>query len=490
MSLEKMKKNLKNMSIKGKVFLYLIGFCSILLILLWCFQIIFLDKFYKNIKIREVKNSAIEIAKHINKDDLEEVVEDLASHNDLCIEIISANGTRIKSAEGANQCIIHRMPQFEKVKFFVEAEEKGGEMLEHYDANKPKDNVYEKDKVMIKEKDKDKEAPKTIIYSKIVKDKEGQQYAILVNSMISPVDATVQTLRVQLYYITVAMILFSILLALAIAKRVSKPIENINKSAKTLATGDYEVKFYGSGYKEINELSDTLNYAAVELAKVDGLRKELIANVSHDLRTPLTLIGGYAEVMRDIPNENNSENAQIIIDESKRLTTLVNDMLDISKIQAGVQKVDMKEFNLTEALNEVINRMSELVKKDGYNIKFSYDKEVRVKADGPKICQAFYNLVINAINYTGNDKSVEIIQVLKNNMVEIQVKDRGIGISEESLPYIWERYYKVDKTHKRPITGTGLGLSIVKSIIELHGGQYGVNSKINEGSTFWFRLKL
>lgn len=490
MSLEKMKKNFNNMSIKGKVFLYLIGFCSILLILLWCFQIIFLDKFYKNIKIREVKNSAIEIAKHINKDDLEEAVEDLASHNDLCIEIISSNGTRIKSAEGSNQCIIHRIPQFEKVKFFVEAEEKGGEMLEYYDSNKPKENIYEKDKVMIKEKNKDKEAPKTIIYSKIVKDKEGQQYAIIVNSMISPVDATVQTLRVQLYYITVAMILFSILLALAIAKRVSKPIENINKSAKTLAAGDYGVKFYGSGYKEINELSDTLNYAAVELAKVDGLRKELIANVSHDLRTPLTLIGGYAEVMRDIPNENNSENAQIIIDESKRLTTLVNDMLDISKIQAGVQKVDMKEFNLTEALNEVINRMSELVKKDGYNIKFSYDKEVRVKADEPKICQAFYNLVINAINYTGNDKSVEIIQVLKNNMVEIQVKDRGIGISEESLPYIWERYYKVDKTHKRPITGTGLGLSIVKSIIELHGGQYGVNSKINEGSTFWFRLKL
>ena len=131
------------------------------------------------------------------------------------------------------------------------------------------------------------------------------------------------------------MILLSFGLALFISSRLSKPLEQMNESAKQLGEGKYDIRFPEQGAREVAELAATLNYAAAELSKVEDLRRELIANVSHDLRTPLTMISGYAEVMRDIPGENTPENVQIVIDEANRLTGIVNDLLDLSKLQAG-----------------------------------------------------------------------------------------------------------------------------------------------------------
>ena len=125
----------------------------------------------------------------------------------------------------------------------------------------------------------------------------------------------------------------------------------------------------------------------------------------------------------------------------------------------------------------------------GYELEFSAEKEVWVEGDEIKLTQVFYNLLINAINYTGEDKKVSVRQLVDSDSVRIEVIDTGDGIANEDIPYIWERYYKVDKNHKRAITGTGLGLSIVKKVMEMHGGNYGVESEQGKGSTFWFTLK-
>lgn len=170
---------------------------------------------------------------------------------------------------------------------------------------------------------------------------------LMLNSTITPVNTTVDTLRVQLLCLTVIMLLLSIFLALFMSKKISKPIIKINNSAKQLALGNYDISFEGKGYLEVSELNETLNYAAKELSKTEKLRQELIANISHDLRTPLTLITGYAEVMRDLPGENSPENVQVIIDEAKRLSSLVNDVLDISKLQSGAQALTITAFNLS-----------------------------------------------------------------------------------------------------------------------------------------------
>ena len=239
----------------------------------------------------------------------------------------------------------------------------------------------------------------------------------------------------------------------------------------------------------------TLNYAAKELSKNDNLQKELIANISHDLRTPLTMIKGYSEMMRDIPEENTPENIQAIIDEAERLSGLVNDLLDLSRVESGTKEFSTVPFDLTDAVTEVVNRYEKMNSAKGYNIEFEYQGEAMVKADKSMILQVIYNLTNNAINYCGDDLYVGIRQEIltdKNGrrVARISVIDHGEGIDPDKLPLIWDRYYKVDSAHRRAVVGTGLGLSIVKKILTRHNASYGVESKPGEGSTFWFELPI
>jgi signal transduction histidine kinase len=193
--------------------------------------------------------------------------------------------------------------------------------------------------------------------------------------------------------------------------------------------------------------------------------------------------------MRDIPGENTPENIQVIIDEATRLTTLVNDLLDLSKLQSGVSEIRKEEFDITGNIKEILKRFSKLTEQDGYSILFEYRGNATVYADEYKIYQVIYNLIINAINYSGEDKTVIVRQIVHGNIVRIEIEDHGNGIAKDELDNIWDRYYKVDKNHKRAIQGTGLGLSIVQNILKLHEAKYGVHSTLGKGSIFWFELK-
>ena len=201
------------------------------------------------------------------------------------------------------------------------------------------------------------------------------------------------------------------------------------------------------------------------------------------------MITAYSEVMRDLPGENTPENIQVIIDETTRLTNLVNDMLELSKLQAGVTELKSEVFDFTTNILAVMNRYSKLTEQSGYNIRFEYEDDVKVCADEYKIYQVVYNLINNAINYSGEDKTVIVRQIVKGDMVRLEVEDHGNGIKEEELDNIWDRYYKADKTHKRATQGSGIGLSIVKNILKLHSASFGVESQVGKGSIFWFELK-
>ena len=199
------------------------------------------------------------------------------------------------------------------------------------------------------------------------------------------------------------------------------------------------------------------------------------------------MIKGYSEVMRDLPGENTPENVQIIIDEAERLTNLVNDLLDLSKLEAGVLPLEKTRFNLTASIRQILHRYDKLA---DYRFPFQYEEEVWVDADELKISQVVYNLVNNAITYSGEDKTITLCQTVEQDKVRVSVTDTGEGIPQDKLKDIWERYYKVDKEHKRAQMGSGLGLSIVKNILDKHGGAYGVSSQLGKGSTFWFELPL
>lgn len=468
--------------IKWGLFSGFAAFAAIILVMLWVFQIMFLGSFYKFIKVSDIKNSAQTIEHNINSDDLSTLIQNIARDNQICIIVSDEYGDLFYSEDALPNCVIHRLNGLQRAFIYEITRRNGGVYFEQF----PEDNmrtVPNWDQQIPENPD----SPESMIYTFITERENGKRLLVLLNSTISPVGSTVQTLRVQLTWITVIMLILAFFLALFLSRRISGPIIKINSSAKVLAQGNYDVQFAENGYREIAELGATLNYAAKELSKVETLRRDLIANVSHDLRTPLTMITGYAEVMRDLPGENTPENVQVIIDEANRLTTLVNDMLDLSKMQAGAQKLSPSFFDLTESVRDILGRYNKLT---DYHISFTADRDVTVYADELKISQVVYNLVNNAITYTGEDKVVRLRQTEHDGKVRIEVRDTGEGIEQDKLKDIWERYYKVDKAHKRAQIGTGLGLSIVKTILDMHGGAYGVQSEQGVGSTFWFELDV
>ena len=192
--------------------------------------------------------------------------------------------------------------------------------------------------------------------------------------------------------------------------------------------------------------------------------------------------------MRDLPGENTPENLQVIIDETRRLTALVNDLLDLSKLQSGSAPFRPEKINLTQCIREILSRYAKLVDADGFHIVFEADTDAYVSGDELHLSQVLYNLINNAIDFTGEDKTVRIRQTVHNGTVRIEVIDSGSGIEPDKLKDIWERYYKVDKEHRRFRVGTGLGLSIARSVLEEHQARYGVESTLGKGSVFWFSL--
>lgn len=507
--------NKQKHSIKLKLCIYFLIFTITILILLWLFQIIFLDAFYKAIKTQNIKSYANIISANIESVDLETIIENIAIQNDVCIRIVDKNFIELYDAQRFPNCVIHKMNTQQLQEIYKRALENDNIFVKSLNLDEIK-NVqqgifpnFEQDFSYDYKNNsnssfedyyksfwgnytsyKNRNFSEDLILAQITKTSKGEERLILLNSNITPINSTVETLRVQLILITIILSVFSIVLAVLLSRRISKPIIMTNNTAKELAKGNYDIDFQNSGYREISELNQTLNFATSELSQVDKLRRELIANISHDLRTPLTMIGGYSEMMRDIPGENTPENLQVIIDETLRLTNLVSDILDLSKIQSGTQTLNLQNFNLTQNIRNILKRYSKLTEQDGYSINFISTADAYVNADEIKISQVIYNLINNAINYTGDDKSVTVKQVLKHGIVRIEITDSGPGIPPEMIPYIWDRYYKVDKTHKRSVVGTGIGLSIVKSIMDLHKTDYGVISNPEKGSTFWFELNM
>ena len=231
----------------------------------------------------------------------------------------------------------------------------------------------------------------------------------------------------------------------------------------------------------------------VELGKTEELEKDLLANVSHDLKTPLTMIKAYAEMVRDLTyndKEKRDSNLNIIIEETDRLALLVNDILTLSKLQQSMDNLTLSEFDLILLIKNILKRFTIYEEKYGYNIIFKHTniRKLVIKADQKKIEQVLYNLIINAINYTGSDMTVVINISKVNNLYKIEVIDSGKGIDTKDLDNIFDKYYKSEKKHKRNLYGTGLGLSIVKSIFILHDYKYGVDTKKGKGSSFYFYI--
>ncbi|MDE6356869.1 MAG: HAMP domain-containing histidine kinase [Clostridia bacterium] len=316
------------------------------------------------------------------------------------------------------------------------------------------------------------------------------EHYVLATYSLSIVKETVGTLQLYLFIVGVVILALSFLISYLISQKITRGLKSMSSAAAELAKGDYTVKFTNVDYKEMAQLSDTLNHVRDEVKKSEDFQREILANVTHDLKTPLTMIKAYASMIREISGDNKEKrekHLKVIEDEADRLTGLVNDVLSVSKLQSNLDVINPKVFNLTELVYGIINKFGYLQETNGYSFMLDIDKDLYTRADEEKIKQVIYNLLGNAANYTGEDKTVYISlkQSMDGQRIKFCVRDTGKGIEEKDLNEIWNRYYRVKENHNRPVKGTGLGLNIVKVILTNHAFDFGVESKINQGSAFW-----
>ena len=459
-----------NLTLRFKIWLYFVTFTLIVFVLMWVFQVYFLENFYERMKINDIRNASEKLIESYGSENYDSLLTKVARNDDVCIEIVDKYYRSKYTREVVGQCMIHGR----------------GSVISSYI---PK--IRENKDGVIYYKAKSPNGEEALLYGAVLGSKEKPDGYIFLYSKLVPVGSTASIIKRQLMMITAILVIIAFIISLYVSQKIAKPISKITKSAERLAVGDYTTEFEGKGYAEAQQLAKTLNYAKTEISKVDTLQRDLIANVSHDLRTPLTMLKAYAEMIRDLSGDNpvkREEHLNIIIEETDRLALLVNDMLDLSKLESGQQKLNCSEFDITLKLNEIIGRYKGVSGKMDYHIHFIPDKEKTVYCDVVKIEQVIYNLINNAINYTGEDKQVYVRQVNLADGVRIEIEDTGDGIDEEKIKLIFDKYYR-SENHKREVVGTGLGLSIVKAILKLHNYDYGVNSTIGKGSVFWFTIK-
>ena len=467
-------KRKKQKSLKYTIWVYFLIFIVLIILLIWLVQIVFLEGSYQVLKSRDIKQMAITILNSTDNPNYNRQKLALTAYNNnMCIEIVDKYAHSVFSVDMmAGGCEIHGKASARNIrKYIIDIENTKNGMI-----------YYRLDNPLIKNK--------TLLFGMRIGTADQPEGYIFLNTSLAPLDSTISILQEQMIYLTIVILIIGSTISFYMAKRISGPIVNITKSAEGLARGDYNIIFDGRGYDEAEKLASTLNYASTEISKVDNLRKDLIANISHDLRTPLTMVKAYAEMIRDLSGDNpakRNEHINVIIDESDRLAALVNDILDLSKIESGNTPLAPEEFRITDKLNEVLERYNLLAEKEGYQFILSEDENVSVTADIIKIEQVLYNLINNAVNYTGDDKKIFIKQINSDKYVRIEITDTGKGIPKDMLPMIFDRYYRANK-NKREVIGTGLGLSIVKTILKLHNFPFGVQTEEGKGSTFWFNI--
>lgn len=340
------------------------------------------------------------------------------------------------------------------------------------------------------------------------------------NNMIviqTPVESIRDSVRLTnrfLAYVGAAVLIISIVLANLFSRKITGPILNLADISEKMARLDFDAKYEDNGRKDeiavlgrsINKMSDNLEKTISELktannelqadlahkTEIDEMRKEFLSNVSHELKTPIALISGYAEGLKDCVNDDEQSRdyyCEVIIDEASKMNTMVMQLLQLNQLESGKDKVTFERFNLTELIKECIACDDILIKQNEIHVDFDDSIQIYIWSDISKTEQVINNYLSNAIHYALGDKHVEIKLEEINDKVRLRVFNTGNPIPESAIEHLWTKFFKVDKARTREYGGTGIGLSIVKAIAESLNQEYGVINYDN-GVAFYFDFDL
>ena len=461
--------------IRNKIFFFTIMLVVAILLIMYLVQVPFLEIVYQHNKAKDVRNIQVEMVQKFNEMDVESAyraILEIAKENELYIAIYDENRREVMSP--------FSFAQREDIPFFFNPSYTEDY---RYVLNQAIDSLEQMGKSTYVHYSDD--GKKMVMVSRIYAS-DGIFY-FLTQSPLVPVKATSDIIKKNFLWVLVISFAFACIVAFILAQHISKPVRALSKGAKEVAGGDlnYRVPEMNNN-SEMATLIHDFNCMIAELSKVDALRKDLVANVSHELRTPLTMIKGYAETVRDLTGDNpEKRNKQlgIIVEETDRLTELITDLLDLSRMQNGQVEFKTEQFNFSETIKTITGRYACFADR-GYRIDVSVADNVFVSGDENRLEQVVYNLMDNAINHSGEAQHVAVILTGGENP-RFSVINSGAAISEEDIRYIWDRFYHVDKSGKRRVTGTGIGLSLVREILVHHKFLYGVNSMPGR-TEFWF----
>ena len=497
-----MKLKIDTKSIKFKSWLYFILFAAVLMAALWIVQVLMLNNLYGTMKTSQTERVARDIEESFRDNSLEDFfddVADLSDSHDMYIYVVSYDGTATyfspssgdydmssqyaaKDSETGEESAENSAPKGPSIssRYLMQMQSLNEEMIKRGDA------VY-------MTFGSDDNSQKVLACGNVLHAEDKEDVIVYIFSPLWPMSSTIRILAYQLLIVTIISLVLACVISFYLSNRITRPIRKINSSAKRLAAGEYGIIFKGGHYTELNDLADTLTGASIELEKSDLMQKDLIANVSHDLRTPLTMIKSYAEMIRDISGDDpvkREQHLQVIIDETDRLNNLVGDLLTASNIQSGKSVLNKTRFSLTDSVSSIIETYHVKELDEGYSINLKCPSNFMVMADEDKIKQVVSNLISNAVKFCGEDKTVNVELKKQGRQVRVSVEDHGCGIAAEDLEHIWDRYYRASSNMVRSVEGSGLGLAICKEILSLHKSDFGVNSTPGKGSTFWFKLDL
>ena len=319
-------------------------------------------------------------------------------------------------------------------------------------------------------------------------------YSVIFCTSLARIDEASVVLGQLMPWIFLCLMAFSVVASWLFSRWFTKPLTKLSHATRQLAEGDYSVRVNVPETDEIGLLAADFNHMAGEVSRAAQLQRDLLANVSHDLRTPLTLIKGYAETVRDLTGDNPEKRTaqlDVIVDETDRLSGLVNSVMELSKMSSGTDKPEKVRFDLSQLCEEVAQRYEAVCAQNGYTLKLELpdpETDCTISADPAMMERVLHNLLGNAMHHIGPD-NVFILRVNapEKGTVRVEIADHGAGIAKEDLPYIFDRYYRSRSDAGK--VGTGLGLSITKAILQSHGFRFGANSTLGEGSCFWFEAK-
>ena len=313
--------------------------------------------------------------------------------------------------------------------------------------------------------------------------------AVLLHTDVSNLDVSFSAVGRPVAIAAIAALILGIALSYLMSRSITKPITKISRAVGRFAKGELDSRVDINRRDELGDLASAFNSMAEDLSKLETLRRGFVANVSHELRSPMTSMQGYVQGMLDgtIPQEDYPKYLNVVLSETKRLTKLISELLDLSRIESGKFPLKYQKFDANELIARIMFQYEQRIEEKHINVDISFRQEqCIVWADPDRISQVVVNLIDNAVKFLQDGGNLTVWTLMDEDHAIVTVKDDGVGISQDDLPFIFDRFYKVDKAHSGK--GTGLGLSIVKKILEQHGQDIRCTSTPGHGTTFMFTL--